>query len=768
MRPTAALVATAFALTVASVAPPARASDASLDRRTFVTLHVNTVDQGETVVVLRAPDVLIPIEALDAAGIHGFKGNRTTIGGKEYVSLASLEPDITFAFDVDALKLDVTASPKQLASVSKDLARNRPADISYQSARNAYVNYAFTDSTGGFASAFFDGAFNHAQDGLHYSFTAQRAASLRRGLIYYQMDDRATTVRRIVGDVNAQTGDLGAAAYIAGFAVGRDFDLDPYAVHYPLPSLNGVAATPSTADIYVNGVLVQRVDLPPGQFDLNHLPVTTGSANTRVVVTDAFGRAQTYSQNFYTAADLLTPGLTDYQFVAGMLRQDPFASGDRYGPPVVASRYRVGVNDALTVGGRFEATAHGYSGGPTVDFKLPIGAVHVSTAASRQDGLGGGAVSMGYGYAASTFAFSLSMLSQGPYYASIGQAPYVDRATSAVTAGVSWQYRHANELALQYSRRHDRDSGISDVLSLDDSVPFARGITLVIGAERDRATGGAPSFALTATFNVTLGRRATASVTERSGNTNGASIDVSGTPGTTYGFGYAAAYDSSFQHAFNATVAERSRYGDLQFDLANLQGSPSSQTLRASGGVVAVDGGLYATRAVTSAFALVDVPNLSGVPVYVENQYAGKTDARGRLIVPDLLPNFGNDLRIDDKNVPVNTDIQSLQKLIAPPELSGAVVTFAAPQVHAIRGRVVVGAHGAQVIPKYGELTLAVAGVARGDSALGENGEFYLEDVPAATYDATVDYADGACHFTFAVPNDPAAMTDVGTLTCGQ
>ena len=47
--------------------------------------------------------------------------------------------------------------------------------------------------------------------------------------------------------------------------------------------------TPSRVEIYVNDQLVRVEQLPPGVYQLNHLPLPVGAGNTRVVVRDAFG-----------------------------------------------------------------------------------------------------------------------------------------------------------------------------------------------------------------------------------------------------------------------------------------------------------------------------------------------------------------------------------------------------------------------------------------------------------------------------------------------
>ena len=753
------------ALAVPSSIAVAWAKAASADLRTFVTLHVNTIDQGETVAVVRGSDVLIPIAVLESAGVHGLKGKREKIRGQEYVSLASLSPDVTFAFNIDSLALDVTVKPLHLGSVSLNLANNRPAHIEYSTGSSSYLNYALTDASGGLESAFFDGGIGHGQDSFHYSFTAQSAHALRRGLIYYQMDDRETTVRREFGDLNANSGDLGGSMYLAGFGIARAFDLDPYAIYFPLPSLSGVATTPSVAAIYVNGVLVQRVNLPPGSFNLGNLPVTTGSANTQVVLTDAFGRTQTYSQNYYTAASLLKPGLTDYQFSAGLLRQNAFAIGDSYGPAAAVGRYRIGLNDSLTAGGRIEATTQLISGGPVFDFKLPVGYFHVALSASEDGGLGGAAASIGYGYSALHFGISLSALAQGPYYATISQAPALDRTVSAYNASGSLQVGHGSTVSVQYNRRRMRDSGTNDQLSVSDTLPLRRGYAFTLTAERDTSTNGAPVTGVTGMLNFSVGR-ADASITEQTGSTQDSTIAVQQSPAGRYGLGYAANYDPSFHHALNSSVLYRSQYGDAQIDYGTADQTPTTSALRLSGGIAAIGGGLYATRPVLGSYALVDVPGVPNVGVYYENELMGKTDREGKLLVPDLLPNFGNAIRIDDANVPINTSIQNVQQLVAPAAQAGALVTFAAEQLHALDGVILINLAGKSIVPEYGDLTLAGGDGFSAESVLGKNGEFYLENVPAGKYRAHVVFRQGTCEFDFVAPATDAVLVKLGTLGC--
>src|SRR6185312_1031602 len=113
MRYRFAAVAIAIAIAItSSTKPSVAAQGVQKDVRTFVTLHVNTIDEGETLAILRGDDVLIPLAAFDQAGIKGIRGEQEDLRSQRYVSLKSLAPDVTFKLDVDALSLDVTVAVK--------------------------------------------------------------------------------------------------------------------------------------------------------------------------------------------------------------------------------------------------------------------------------------------------------------------------------------------------------------------------------------------------------------------------------------------------------------------------------------------------------------------------------------------------------------------------------------------------------------------------------------------------------------------------------
>lgn len=743
-----------------SAPPPTWAADL----RAFVTVHVDTIDSGEALAVLRGNDVLIPLSTLEQAGIHGLQGKRETINKEVYVSLASLAPGITFNLNEDQLTLDITVQPKYLPSVQLDLVRTRPPNVEYTGAHSAYVNYAVNETSSGQGTGFVEGGISTGSHILYDSFNLATGNSAHRGLTYLENDDRLRSVRQVYGDFVETTGDLGGSAFLGGVASARAFDLDPYAIHYPLPGFSGAVTSPSTADVYVNGVLTSRIDLAPGNFDFTRLPVANGSATTQIVVTDAFGHAQTFTQSSYISSDLLIKGTTDFEYAAGLIRSNAFQVGDRYGPSAVMGHYRLGVSDSLSFGGRMEIGNQVLSLGPSFDLGLRPGLLHIAAAASRAQGLGGAALSAAYTYASPRLSAGVTLLEQSRNYANISQMPGADRATSAVSAFAATTFGRAS-FGVQVFRRADRDSGSSTQLAATLSTVVARTFNLAITVERDTASASGPHSSIVGTLTKALGRVGGTLTEKIDPASGGANIQVQESPQQLFGLSYLASVDS--RHTVNGSFLYRSQYGDIGLDYSKGHGSVFSDTLRLTGGVAFIGRGLYATRPVTGSFALVNIPDTPNVHVYLENQDVGKTNKHGKLLVTGLLPNYGNAIRLEDTDAPLNTSLQTEQKFIAPPPKGGAMVTFPAQRLEALIGTLVVLTGGKRVIPADGQLTISGAGFET-LSDIGNGGEFYLENVPPGAYKAVILYAQGQCAFNLVAPRAEKMLTDLGLLECTQ
>jgi outer membrane usher protein len=155
------------------------------------------------------------------------------------------------------------------------------------------------------------------------------------------------------------------------------------------------------------------------------------------------------------------------------------------------------------------------------------------------------------------------------------------------------------------------------------------------------------------------------------------------------------------------------------------------------------------------------------VRVYSSNQLIGRTDERGNLLVPNLLPYYGNRLRIDDRDVPLQYDVQAVEATVAPPFRGGALVAFPVRQVRTVTGTMVVRTGGNEIVPAYGQITLAAGGNTF-VSPLGAAGEFYFENISTGAYDATVEYETSVCKTSVQIPASDSDVIKLGKLECTQ
>src|SRR5687768_47527 len=88
------LFACRYLLVIAALALPARGF--TQDQQAIFELVVNGVTHGDTLILLRGDDVLIGTNSLSNAGLQSPGGRREQVGGREFVSLASLAPALTF------------------------------------------------------------------------------------------------------------------------------------------------------------------------------------------------------------------------------------------------------------------------------------------------------------------------------------------------------------------------------------------------------------------------------------------------------------------------------------------------------------------------------------------------------------------------------------------------------------------------------------------------------------------------------------------------
>ncbi len=732
---------------------------ASAERRTVILrVAINELAAGDHIVYLEDDgDVLVPVEALRGIGVR-VHGRTEQVDGALCVALRSMTKD--YVLDEDQMTIAITARPSDLPATRIDLARGAPPDLQVRDATSAYLNYG-VQAVGTALTAFTEAGARHGRGLLYSSVTLTPDHRVVRGLSNLTIDHREQLQTFVIGDQVVDGGPLGGGAVVGGLHLIRSFELDPYLVTSPAIDLSGSVLAPATAEIYVNGVLVRREQLPPGRYTVANLPATTGAGDARVVIRDVLGRRQEVSTGFYVAGNLLRPGLSDYHVTAGSVRGAMGMESFGYGAVAAVARYRRGVTSRITVGARADAAIEHGGAGASMTAGLPVGQLDVAAGVSADRGALGAAGSLGWSYLARRGALALSgrLVSDG--YATVDVDRDADRVVAEARAHASLSLARRVTAGARFSSVAFRDVGWSRRYSLHASASPARGATLSVSVERSDEEHGT-QYSAFASLSVGLSSRTRASLSHHHrGGGDTSQVALSRSLGGETGLGYRASAEVGARDAVAASVQAQSSTG--RYELGYTYRGTDHGTLEASvaGGLAVIGGRVFASRPIDNSFALVRVPGNAGVETSIENHPVGRTDRHGDLFIPRLLPHYGNNISIDPGDLPFDRLLPVTRQTIAPPVGGGVVIVFAAPALHVVRGTLIIEEGASTRPPAYGELT-----VGGSTSPINATGNFELAGLQGGRHAAVVEWDGKRCAFDLFVPTRAAMIIELGTLVC--
>ncbi|SRR5579883_79259 len=731
------------------------------DERLLAELCVNGGCHGTAFVVIRNGHVLVDADALKRAKVQLDGVAPIEVSGHDFIDLSALDRGSTLQFDDTRTRLDLTLPAAAFSAHTLDLGSASHRMVP-PSTTGAYLNYAVDAATHGQSSLYFDAGMTHGTSLLATTaqWTQQRGWS--RGMTHYDYDDVPHLRRFTVGDQFAYSSDgLGGAALIGGFGIARAYDLDPYLITFPQPTIAGLLQAPGTIDVYKNGVLVGQREVGAGPFDLAGLGIGPGTNDVRVVVHDPFGGTRVLNQNFYGASQSLAPGLSEFAYQVGLERPSPEQDGYESDEPVLLARQRWGFTDRITAGYRLEASRGLMNVGPNVDLRLPFGYLHLALAASEDHGSNGHAETAAYqiiGHALS-FNAGVSLFSSG--YRRLGDDSTTLHPRDARYLSIGYTPFQRVSVFANVDSTHYENGVRQRGVGIGGSVNLGYGSSLILSLAHRMDRPGANDNQALLNFVIPLGR-------------DDFSFNASHAQGqTTYGVSAQRSLpsDTGYGYALDAQHDDSGFYGRGEFDYQNAYGRiavigsrfPGSEdaSVLLSGSVIALGGRVFAARPLDTGYALVQVPDMAGIEVTRENLPVGRTDSHGDLLVPGLLPYQANRIGIDQSSVPVTDAIGTTEVTTSVPRFGGSVVRFDVHPLRAVKGRAsIAGAHAS-----LGTLRIEIAGTPV-ISPIGLDGGFYFADVPAGDYAALLrnDGQDARCELH--VPERKSPVFDIGEISC--
>lgn len=480
-----------------------------------------------------------------------------------------------------------------------------------------------------------------------------------------------------LGDAIVRAGAWGRALRFGGISLGTDFALQPDLVTFPQPELRGVAELPSTLDVYVNGLLARQENVGAGPFVLSDIPVQDGPNRTRVVVRDALGREQVLTQAFYAPAQLLKPGLRDVRLDAGWLREDYGRDSFDYGTGFLAASVRQGLGENFTLETRGEAGAHRQAGGLGATIALPSGGTGELAVAGSRAGAGlGGLVRAGMDWrSASGWSLGTRVRRVSDAWTDLGERVAQRRQQLSTNLGMvpapGWS------AALTWVRQSERGSSRQELVVLGLSTRLAGnwfvGANFVQVLSEDRA--GFASLNLVGRF----GGATQVLETRHAGGRESSAVE--------WQRNTEDALDNSLR--LRAQSAEAGRPARLQAEtrMPGTHGEIGMAIARDDDATaLRLDGSTrlawlgrdrFWTRTGAEGFAVIDAHGLANVGVRQDQRLAARTDARGMALIPGLRPWQPNRFDLVDADVPIDAEVQALDRVVVPATRGGTRIAFA-------------------------------------------------------------------------------------------
>ena len=647
----------------------------------LVRININGTLFKDTVMALQAQDKSwwLPSDFFSVARLRMPKAQPIHFNGSDFYSIKEFGL-IAIDFDNSSQNLDIQldASAFQLTRFQPDMPMASDTD---GAPSGLFVNYDLLveQNPAGLRQSIFSewgaaagpGVATSSHAYLRFGETDQH---LRLDTTY-TIDRPGDRASWRLGDTISRPGSLlGRPVRFGGLQYSTNFLTQPGLIITPMATLDGQAALPSTVDLYVNNVMQSSRQVPPGPFSVSTAPIVAGDGEVSMRVRDIAGREEIISQRFYASTALLSPGLSDFSFEGGFLRQNFGRESNDYGDFFGSTSYRVGLRPTLTAEGSAQVQQGGltsFSGGITSAF-AGIGTATMALAYSHSSAGDGLQSLLGFERRSGRHSFALRTQFGSENFRQVGvdTAQIIRRLDTAF-----WGYRleGLGSVSLSYLSQQANNNRSAEIYSASFSTLRYTWGTFVVSAMQSRAETSQSSVYFL--WVLPLEREVSASVMHLRGpNQQDQTIfqaNKSLPPGEGVGYRVQAAVNASQQ----AAVYGQNRYGLGRLEVAELNGQTSARA-SVTGAIARLEDQWFLTQRINSSYGLLKMPGLNNVRVYVDNQLASRTNGDGYAFLPRLHPYVRNHVSVDQLDLPIDATIDALTVRPVPAWRSGVVIDF--------------------------------------------------------------------------------------------
>ncbi|MFM2606963.1 fimbria/pilus outer membrane usher protein [Vibrio chagasii] len=231
-------------------------------------------------------------------------------------------------------------------------------------------------------------------------------------------------------------------------------------------------------DLYINGSYITEFRLPPGRYQLDDLPLSSGSNDVRLEIEYQSGRTDSILYSVFYNSKLLKEGISDFGVYLGAPSE---IEDNRYeydtGSLISTAYYDYGLTDHLTLGLNGFYHKDGFILGGISTLGTPLGNIGFRLSGSQ---------SSEYdetGYIAS-LDYAASLWDQNNYsapnlrialesYDSFSYQPWTEEGSTGHSAAVSYTFGITDDIYLSVSYNLDKESGYDTEWSAEASTSWS-------------------------------------------------------------------------------------------------------------------------------------------------------------------------------------------------------------------------------------------------------------------------------------------------------
>jgi len=761
--------------------------------RVILNVIVNGQNIGEAFLLLTEDgDVLVPPDFFS-----GLRLRKELFGSRESdrISLKSLSHAIAFALDYDNAVLTITVDPQWYESQII-----RPPPLKSFPDRSAAVT---PDSFSGFLNYRIETEYSEKENfrdwGLPWEIGFNREKWFGFSNFRYRYrdgedehtrlmtslirDDPALLNRLTIGDFTPPTTAFLSGGVLGGISWGTRFSLDRKFKPYPGLNAETVLETPARAELYSSGNLIKEWDLLPGPVRFEELNAFTGGSS-ELVLRDIFGKERRIDlAQLFGGRELLRKGIHEYSYSLGFLREDFGTQSSEYGDLSGTAFHRYGFTDRFSAGIGLAFQNELYNAGPM--FGLHLGNDHlISSEAmfSHHNSDSGYAVSTQYTYRKGSFAGGLSMLLysrdfQAPPSSDVSGEDEIQslRCQWNLTASQSWERWGGLSFSYVSSsyREKPEEEEQTSIATLSYTKNLSRQFNLSLSMKQGIEGPDNQEFFITVQYTPSDNsqKRFYDNMAYRyrdDGEENRTQeLSVRKSTGLGKGFGYSLAVNKDEQETSGSGRAVyRHERGIAEASIQQPSKGSMAGNLSWAGGIGMIGSDICFGRPVIDSFAIVEVEGLDNVPVYSGTSLVGETGVNGSLMASELISYADNLISIHPGDLPMDYELTGKNRMVEMGQRGGARINFKAFRFTAVEGNLyALLSDGSRESLSTMPIEYEVSGEKR-KSFTGQDGYFYLENLPPGEYAIHVFAADGGCRAKIAVPESGKIVSNIGEVVC--